>query len=71
MTPQQCADIRRVLRVLAVSTTVVRDLPEVLVPADRLDTEAAARLHLPRVLPPLWHARAQQLTHETLQGNAP
>jgi hypothetical protein len=72
MTPQQATDIRRVLRVLAVSAThAVHDLPEVLLPADRLDTAAAARLRLPRVLPPFWHVRAVKISGDTLNGMEP
>jgi len=55
--PRQAADTRRVLRALAVSRTVIRDLPEVIEPAHRLDIESATRLHLQPVLPPSWTTR--------------
>jgi hypothetical protein len=60
MTRQDATDLRRVLRALAVSRWVARDLPEVVEPAVRLDKRAAALLKRPPVLPPSWRLRVGQ-----------
>jgi hypothetical protein len=65
MTKGEARDVRRVLRALTVVNTAARDLPEILVPAYRLDVRAAAALGTAtRVLPASWRTRAIVLTSQ-------
>jgi hypothetical protein len=71
MSKQDALDVRRVLRALAVTRTVCRDLPEVVGPAVRIDKRAAVVLNRRPVLPPSWRLRVGQAVLYTPIDNEP